>query len=94
MNGARGEGGKGPVHSGAARRFGVPGKYLLRLRGQLGPEWSEWFGGLKVSCDDGGDTWVEGILADQAALHGLLVRVRDLGVELVSVQRVEPDSQS
>jgi hypothetical protein len=59
--------------------------YKIRLRGHLGPEWAEWFDGLTITLEDNGDTLLAGSVADQAALHGLLKRVRDLGMPLVSV---------
>lgn len=55
------------------------------LRGELRNEWKEWFGGLEVSLQPRGDTLLFGSLADQAALHGLLRKIRDLGMPLVSV---------
>lgn len=55
------------------------------LRGELGTEWKEWLGGLEVSLQPRGDTLLFGTLADQAALHGLLRKIRDLGIPLVSV---------
>jgi hypothetical protein len=58
----------------------------LRVRGHLGPEWSEWFAGLTIEHTADGDTLLSGAVRDQAALHGLLGRVRDLGLTLVAVQ--------
>jgi hypothetical protein len=63
--------------------------YQIRIKGHLGPEWSEWFGGLDISLDDNGDTLLIGPVVDQAALHGLLRKVRDLGMPLVSVSSAE-----
>ena len=63
--------------------------YQIRIKGHLGPEWSEWFGGLDISLDDNGDTLLIGPVVDQAALHGLLRKVRDLGMPLVSVSPAE-----
>jgi hypothetical protein len=65
------------------------GTYEIRLTGHLGARWGAWFDGLTVSHDGDGTTLVSGPVADQAALHGLLQRVRDLGLPLVSVTRVE-----
>ena len=66
--------------------------YQIRITGQLGPGWADWFEGLTVTLD-GGDTLISGPIADQAALHGLLKRVRDLGMALVSVGPVDPEPQ-
>jgi hypothetical protein len=63
--------------------------YQIRIKGHLGPEWSDWFGGLDISLDDNGDTLLIGPVVDQAALHGLLRKVRDLGMPLVSVSPAE-----
>ena len=69
-----------------------PMAYQIRITGQLGPGWADWFEGLTVTLD-GGDTLISGPITDQAALHGLLKRVRDLGMALVSVGPVEPEPQ-
>ena len=65
--------------------MGQPLVYQIRVRGPLGPQWSAWFEGLSVAETADGDTTLTGQLADQSALHGVLARVRDLGLELVSV---------
>ena len=63
--------------------------YEIRIQGRLGPRWSAWFAGLElVPCDDG-STLIRGELADQAALHGLIQKVRDLGMPLLSVTNLE-----
>jgi len=62
--------------------------YRIRVRGLLGPQGSAWFDGLDVAETAGGDTTLTARLADQSALHGVLARVRDLGLELVSVTLV------
>jgi|SRR6266699_1067972 hypothetical protein len=64
--------------------------YQIRIQGQLGREWTDWFGGLTIRLTDNGETLLTGPLVDQAALHGLLRKVRDLGVPLLSVNRVKP----
>ena len=64
--------------------------YQIRIQGQLGREWTDWFGGLTIRLTDNGETLLTGPVVDQAALHGLLRKVRDLGVPLLSVSRVEP----
>jgi hypothetical protein len=68
-----------------------PTAYRIRVRGQLGPQWSAWFEGLEVADESDGESTLTGLLLDQAALHGVLARVRDLGLELVSVEALEPD---
>jgi hypothetical protein len=64
--------------------------YQIRVRGHLGPQWSDWFGGMTITLEEDGDTLLTGPVVDQAALHGLLRRVRDLGMPLISATRVEP----
>ena len=64
--------------------------YQIRLKGHLGPEWTEWFGGLAITLEENGETLLTGPVVDQAALFGLLRKVRDLGLPLLSVSGVEP----
>ncbi len=65
--------------------------YQIRLKGHLGQQWAASFEGLTLTLEENGDTLLTGPLADQAALYGLLRRVRDLGLPLLAVTRVEPD---
>ena len=69
---------------------GQPMVYQIRIKGHLGHEWTDWFGGLTIRLTDTGETLLTGPVVDQAALHGLLRKVRDLGVPLLSVNRVKP----
>ena len=69
---------------------GAPVVYQIRLKGHLGHEWTDWFDGLTITLEDNGDTLLIGPVVDQAALHGLLKKVRDLGMPLVSVCPLEP----
>jgi len=69
---------------------GQPVVYQIRIQGHLGRPWTDWFGGLTITLEDNGDTLLTGPLVDQAALHGLLKKVRDLGMPLLSVNRVKP----
>ena len=63
--------------------------YQIRIKGHLDSEWADWFGGLTITLEDNGNTLLTGPVVDQAALHGLLKKVRDLGMPLVSVNRVQ-----
>jgi len=65
-----------------------PLAYQIRLQGHLGHEWSDWFDGLAITLEEG-ETLLTGPVSDQAALHGLLKKVRDLGMQLIAVNRVE-----
>jgi hypothetical protein len=67
-----------------------PQLYEIRLKGHLDDRWAEWFEGLTITLEDDGNTLFTGPVVDQAALHGLLKRVRDLGMTLVSVNFVNP----
>jgi hypothetical protein len=69
------------------------GQYEIRLAGHLDAHWTTWFDGLVVHHDTDGTTVIRGHMADQAALHGALQRVRDLGLPLVSVNRIQPEQQ-
>ena len=64
--------------------------YEIRLKGHLDDRWADWFEGLTITLEEDGDTLLTGPVVDQAALHGLLKKVRDLGLPLVSVNPVEP----
>ena len=66
-----------------------PAVYQIRIKGHLGPQWAEWFEGMAVTREENGNTLLTGPVIDQAALHGLLKKVRDLGLPLLSVIRVE-----
>jgi hypothetical protein len=68
----------------------APQLYQIRLRGHLSEQWADWFGGLTVELTDDGETLLTGPIADQAALHGLLKKIRDLGMPLISVIGVAP----
>lgn len=69
---------------------GQPTIYQIRVKSHLGSDWQDWFDGLTITLEDNGDTLLTGPVVDQAALHGLLKKVRDLGMPLLSVIRVEP----
>jgi len=64
--------------------------YQIRIKGHLSREWTDWFEGLSITLEENGDTFLTGPVIDQAALYGLLKKVRDLGMPLVSVSLVEP----
>jgi len=69
---------------------GQPIVYQIRLRGRLSDGWTNWFEGLTITLEGDGDTLLTGSVVDQAALFGLLKKVRDLGMQLVSINCVEP----
>jgi hypothetical protein len=76
---------------GGGKRGEPPAYYELRVQGILDGRWSAWFGGLRVTSDQAGQTTIAGPVADQAALHGLLAKIRDLGLPLLEVRRLDPD---
>ena len=67
--------------------------YEIRLKGHLEARWSKWFDGLAITLEESGNTLLRGPVADQAALHGLLKKVRDVGLPLFSVNSVEPSAE-
>ncbi len=70
-----------------------PGIYQIRIKGHLSRQWADWFDGLIITLEEDGDTLLTGPVIDQAALHGLLKKVRDLGMPLLSINSVEPGPQ-
>jgi hypothetical protein len=69
-----------------------PGLYEIRLKGHLEARWSAWFDGLSLSQESDGTTVIRGSVIDQAALHGLLSKVRDLGLPLIAVTQLDPNT--
>lgn len=69
-----------------------PARYQIKVKGRLSSQWSDWFEGNTIEFE-GGVTTITGEVADQAALHGLLIKVRDLSLTLISVKRVKPDPE-
>jgi hypothetical protein len=67
-----------------------PMVYQIRIEGHLGPHWTEWFGNVSITLEDNGETLLTCLVVDQAALYGLLRKVRDLGMPLISAIRVKP----
>ena len=65
-----------------------PGRYAIRVQGHLDPRWAAWFDGLNLTSEPGGTTLIEGDVVDQSALHGLLQKLRDAGLPLLSVTHV------
>jgi hypothetical protein len=68
-----------------------PTAYHIKIEGHLGNQWSDWFDGLTITIQEDGNTLLSGSVIDDAALHGLLKKVRDLGMPLISVNRVVSD---
>ncbi len=73
-----------------ANKLDQPMVYQIRIKGHLGPHWTEWFGNVTITLEDNGETLLTCPVVDQAALHGLLRKVRDLGLPLISAIRVKP----
>jgi len=72
-----------------AREFDTQGIYQIRVKGSLDKKWSDWFDGFTITPQANGETLLAGPVADQCALHGLLAKIRDLGLPLLSVERAE-----
>jgi len=72
---------------------GQPAIYKIILRGQLSDQWSDWFDGFTITLDERGQTILAGPVVDQAALHGVLKKIRDLGIVLISVNRIDPGEE-
>ena len=70
-----------------------PGCYQIRLKGQLDSKWTEWFEGMSITLEEDGNTLLTGPVIDQAALHGLLKKIRDLGLTLLAINPVGPGSR-
>ena len=65
-----------------------PGTYQIRVQGHLSPQWADWFEGLTITLEEDGNTLLNGPVIDQSALHGILKKIRDLGMPLLSVNLV------
>jgi hypothetical protein len=68
--------------------------YQIVVKGHLDSEWSEWFDGLTITLMDSGETILSGPIVDQTALHGVLIKIRDLGLPLLGLTRIEPESEN
>ncbi len=75
------------------REFDKPAVYQIRVKGNLENKWSEWFDGFSITPQTNAETVLIGVVADQAALHGLLAKVRDLGLPLIEVKRLKSKQQ-
>jgi hypothetical protein len=73
-----------------ANKHDQPMVYQIRVKGHLGRQWTNWFEGLTITLEDNGDTILTGPVVDQAALHGLIRKVRDLGIPLISAICIKP----
>jgi hypothetical protein len=72
-------------------KFDHPSTYHIRVKGRLEKAWSHWFDGFDIEPNEDDETWLTGQVADQSALHGVLYRIRDLGLPLLLVKRIEDD---
>jgi hypothetical protein len=81
------------THASTGKRHEA-GQYEIRLRGHLDSRWATWFDGFSLTSESNGTTTIYGLVADQAALHGVLQRIRDLALPLISVIRVDTDQHN
>jgi hypothetical protein len=79
-----------PDEYGSERTFDQPVVYQIRVKGHLGQRWADWFDGLTITLEKDGHTLLSGPVIDQSALHGVLKKIRDLGMPLLSVNSVGP----
>jgi len=77
-------------HNNPAHDADQPMAYQIRIKGHLSPRWTDWFEGLIITLEEDGDTLLTGTVVDQAALHGWLKKVRDLGMPLLSLNSIGP----
>jgi len=80
-------------HSHTKTNSSQPITYQIRIEGHLDDQWADWFSGLSITLEENGDTLLTGPVIDQAALFGLLKKVRDLGLPLISIVRVDTSNQ-
>ena len=76
----------------SAGRPSRPGRYEIRIKGHLAARWASWFDGMTLTAESDGTTVLDGPVVDQAALHGLLHKVRDIGLPLLSVTELDTDN--
>jgi hypothetical protein len=72
----------------------VPNIFQIKIKGHLGQQWAGWFDGLTIALEEDGNTLLSGLIVDQSALHGILKKIRDLGMPLLSVNSIDPDQAS
>lgn len=80
------------MHTSAAEHEPLRGSYRIRLDGRLAPRWASWFDGMTLTADIDGNSVLEGPVVDQSALHGVLNKLRDIGLPLISVTPLDQDS--
>jgi hypothetical protein len=73
------------------RKYDQPSMYTIRIKGRLDRKWSDWFGGFTITNLENDETVLTGWVADQAALHGLMAKLRDLGLPILLVERLDED---